>query len=531
MDLLLLHPPATKPGEPPLGPAILAGHLRAHGLQVATLDANLEACLHLLAPIRAAAAAGPAPSTAVRRALGQGERALGLLRSPAALASFPRYATALRHLDTLLGCHGSAGERVTLGDYERSALSPYIPADLAALAAGTASTLFHGYFHEVLLPRVVTLQPRLVAISINYRGQVLPAFELAGLLRRALPQVRLVAGGGMVSSWRAALRREQLHLPPFDHLVCGPGEEPLRRLACGETLEYCLDGAAVALAPDFSDAPLADYLSPLPVLPVSASRGCYWAQCRFCPEAAAPTHSYAAHGAGDFVAQLRRLGAAHGVRHFHFTDNAVPPAVLRALAVAPALPAGLRWHGFVRFERALLEPGLLPGLAASGCALLQLGLESGSQRLLERMAKGTRLEEVGAILGALREAGIASYVYAMLGIPGETGEDAAATRAFLLAHAARTGFLNLALMNLPRDAGLLADAAEHGIAAAEPVADAAPLSLYRGFASSTGWGRAEARRFLGALQREPLLRQILQRTPPWFTSNHAFFFPPRGGMC
>jgi hypothetical protein len=262
----------------------------------------------------------------------------------------------------------------------------------------------------------------------------------------------------------------------------------------------------------------------VPVLPVSASRGCYWHRCLFCPEAAAPTQPYAVLPAASFPELLGELAGRHGVRHFHFTDNALPVSVLRRLAVG-GIPPGLSWHGFVRFEKALLDPDLVAGLAASGCTMLQLGLESGSQRVLDRLRKGTQLAEVAAILANLKSSGIASYVYVMLGTPGETAEDADLTLRFLEAHAGAIGFLNLAIMNLPRESGLLTDPAA-GIADSELLGEDEPLGLYRSFAPAAGWGRREARRFLDRrLLASPAVRTIIQRTPPLFTSNHAFLFP------
>lgn len=530
-DVLLIQPPATKAVEPPLGLAILAGHLRAAGFSVATIDANLITTLALLEPERAAVAAGEQPLTSVRRALKQADASLALVRSTAALAAFPRYATALRHLHALLGLYGGEGERLTLGDYEYAQLSPFAPATLQQLANGEVTTLFQDLFAEKIVPEVVARAPRIIALSINYRHQLLPAFELAGMLRRALPAATLVAGGGMITSWRRILSAGAIRLPLFDHLVLGPGEEPLARLAGGSEHDYLLSGAEIAFTPDFSDLPLRDYLSPRPVLPLAASRGCYWGKCRFCPEAAAPTHPYRSGAAVDFPDRLLTLAAQTGVRDFHLTDNAIPVPTLKALAARHAELHNIRWHGFVRFERALLDPALVAGLAASGCTLLQLGLESGSQSVLEQMAKGTHLNEAAQILENLRVAGIASYVYVMTGIPGETAADATLTRTFLLEHAEKIGFLNLALMNLPRDASLLDEAESFAISDSDLLADDAPLGLYRAFSSSTDWGRDEARRFLAELKREPAIRAILQRTPPWLTSNHAFFFPPPPRLC
>jgi radical SAM superfamily enzyme YgiQ (UPF0313 family) len=530
MDVLLIHPPATKPAEPPLGTAVLLGHLRRQGVEADAVDANLAAYLHLLDPGRLAAAAGERLPTSRRRAIGHAAESLERLRTAGAPESFARYGTAVRFLNEALTVWGRDGERVTLGDYVHPGLSEFSPRDLEEVASGRAPTLFAGYFGEVLVPAVVARRPRLVGLSVNYRHQVLPAFELAGMLRRALPGTRVVAGGGMFSSWRERLRASGLRFGCFDHVVSGPGERALAALARGEgAADWLLeDGAEVAFAPDYGFAPLGSYLSPEPVLPVSATRGCYWRRCLFCPEAAAPTHPYRCEEPGGFVELLLELSRRHGVRRFHVTDNAIPVKTLRELARRGQALEGIAWHGFVRFERALLEPGLAPGLARAGCRMLQLGLESGSQPVLDRLGKGTRLEDASAILRALEAAGIGAYVYVMLGTPGETEADAERTLEFLEAHASAIGFLNIAIMNLPRDSGLLAEPERHGIRAGR-LDEAAPLGLYQPFAPENGWGRGEARRFLTRrLLGSARIREIVRRTPPLFTSNHApFFVAPR----
>ncbi len=82
-DLLLIHPPAARAAEPPLGTAVLLSHLRRGGATAEAIDANLEAHLYLLDADRLAAAAGPAPTTALHRA--SEERPPGALLPP-----FPR---------------------------------------------------------------------------------------------------------------------------------------------------------------------------------------------------------------------------------------------------------------------------------------------------------------------------------------------------------------------------------------------------------------------------------------------------------
>ncbi len=528
-DIVLVQPPALKPAEPPLALAVLFTHLTAHGVSTLAIDANLDAYLYLLDADRLATRVGTRIDTSLRRALQHRAESLALVRSAEAGKNFARYATAVRYLNRLLAAWGAptGGERLTLGDYQHPDLSPFAPEDLDRAASEEVRPLFADYFQDDLIPRIVAADPRIVAISINFIHQAIPAFELAGLLRRALPGVVLVAGGGLITSWQEPLRQLALRLPPFDHVVFGPGEATLTALARGEApADYTLkDASSIDFVPDFSFARLGEYFSPQPILPLTASRGCYWRKCLFCPEAAAPIHPYRTFPPAELPVLMRSLADRHGVRHFQLTDNAVPVKMLKALAESGGELADLNWFGFVRFEAVLEDGAFVRRLAQGGCRMLQVGLESGSQRVLDRLGKGVRLESAARILKNLAVAGIASYVYILLGTPGETEADAEMTLDFLEAHAAEIGFLNISIMNLPRASGLLDNPEHYGIAASEPIAAENPLGLYRKFQPENDWDRAAARRFLERrLLGSPVVRAIVQRNPPLFTSNHAIFF-------
>ena len=529
IDTLLIQPPALKASEPPLALAILRASLQQQGCVASVLDANLGAYLYLLDDNRLGQLAGEQPATRVKRALRHREKSLHQLRSLPATKSFARYGTAVSHLNQLLSlyCPQSSGERLTLGDYQHNDYSVFNPADLERFAAGRARTLFRDYFVAELLPQIVALAPASIALSINYLHQIFPAFELAGLLKQQFPTLPILAGGGVITSWQEPLRRENIHFSVFDRIIFGPGEAPIVDILRGRAGDdyFLKDASRIAFSPDFDFAKLPEYLSPQPVLPVSASRGCYWQNCLFCPEAAAPVHPFATAENTSFPKLLRSLSERYGVATFHLTDNAIPVSVLKSLADQPAELAGLSWFGFVRFEQALEDGEFVQRLAESGCRMLQLGLESGSQQVLDRLKKGIQLSSVEKILQNLAAAGIATYVYIMLGTPGETEEDAELTREFLLQHADQIGFLNLSIMNLPRSSGLLDEPQAYGISASKLRDVNGPLGLYHDFQSAGDWDRAAARRFLDKrLLGSAVIRAIVNRTPPVFSSNHAMFF-------
>jgi anaerobic magnesium-protoporphyrin IX monomethyl ester cyclase len=75
----------------------------------------------------------------------------------------------------------------------------------------------------------------------------------------------------------------------------------------------------------------------------------------------------------------------------------------------------------------LLTETAVAGLARAGCAEVWLGVESGSQKILDAMDKGISVQQVPAVRERLRQAGIKACFFIQFGYPGETVEDVMAT--------------------------------------------------------------------------------------------------------
>jgi anaerobic magnesium-protoporphyrin IX monomethyl ester cyclase len=70
-----------------------------------------------------------------------------------------------------------------------------------------------------------------------------------------------------------------------------------------------------------------------------------------------------------------------------------------------------------------VTPAIAAALGRSGCRTAWIGAESGSQRVLDAMEKGTRVEHIHRATRLLREAGIEVGFFLQFGYPGETRED------------------------------------------------------------------------------------------------------------
>ncbi len=58
----------------------------------------------------------------------------------------------------------------------------------------------------------------------------------------------------------------------------------------------------------------------------------------------------------------------------------------------------------------------------AGCSLISMGVESGSQELLNKMGKKTTLEQIKKSVSLIHQAGIQTYAYYVIGLPWETKE-------------------------------------------------------------------------------------------------------------
>ncbi len=501
--MLLVFPPVAKPGEPPAGIPKLAGALKAHNIPFTVLDANIEGLLWLLDQPRRT------DDTWSRRADRNVRRNLSLLRDLQTYQSHARYSHAVRDLNRALEMSAPGQVTVSLADYQHRILSPVRSADLIQAADRPGDNIFYPYFSRRLREIIEQEAHPIVGFSLNYLSQALTTFAMIGFVRKEFPGIRIALGGGLVTSWMKRPGWKNWFSGLVDHVIAGPGELPLLELAGAR-------GSGHHYTPDFSGLPLKDYLAPGFILPYSASSGCYWNRCSFCPEKA-EGNTYVPVPKDNAVADLESLVRETDPVLIHLLDNAVSPALLGQLAGRPVIAP---WYGFIRIEKNLLDLDFCMALKKSGCCVLKIGLESGDQTVLDKLEKGIDLGTASQVLRNLRDVGIGTYVYLLFGTPPETIVEARKTLDFVVRHNDCITFLNLAIFNMPI-CGEEASQYEQS-----PFYDG-DLSLYIGFRHWAGWDRRQVRLFLdNEFKRHPVVSRILKNDPPLFTSNHAAFFVP-----
>jgi anaerobic magnesium-protoporphyrin IX monomethyl ester cyclase len=158
-----------------------------------------------------------------------------------------------------------------------------------------------------------------------------------------------------------------------------------------------------------------------------ASRGCPFG-CNWC---AKPIFGrrYAQRSPECVAEEMRRLKEEVRPDHIWFADDIfglTAPWITRFAEAVARRDA--RTPFMIQCRADLLRPHVAAALAAAGAEEVWIGVESGSQAILDAMDKGTTVDEVRAATRALKAHGIRACWFLQLGYPAETWDDLLLTR-------------------------------------------------------------------------------------------------------
>jgi len=121
------------------------------------------------------------------------------------------------------------------------------------------------------------------------------------------------------------------------------------------------------------------------------------------------------------VDELEWLRDTYGAEAFAFYDDTFTFDINRAVAICEEMKKRkfqLPWDCRTRVDR--VTQNLLTTLRNTNCLLVHFGVESGSQKMLNAMRKGTTVEQNATAIKWAKEAGILVAISVVVGFPGET---------------------------------------------------------------------------------------------------------------
>jgi radical SAM superfamily enzyme YgiQ (UPF0313 family) len=267
----------------------------------------------------------------------------------------------------------------------------------------------HGQKPELfdeLLKKIVDKKPDIVAFSIVYSSQAFYAYALL----KELKDIVTVIGGPAVNEKLVGIAGKSM-----------ANEIELLEFVEGKKIEH--DKLTCNFSLDYSIYNLHDYFTPKPVIPLKATSTCYYKKCTFCTHfSSIPYFEYPLETIKETIIQCRQ-------KYFFLIDDMIPVKRLLELA-ALFKPLHINWTCQLRPTKEL-DYQTLKRLKDSGLMMIMWGIESGNDRILQLINKGTNIHDIASVLNDSHKAGIRNIAYIIIGFPTETKKEFLDTIGFL----------------------------------------------------------------------------------------------------
>lgn len=164
---------------------------------------------------------------------------------------------------------------------------------------------------------------------------------------------------------------------------------------------------------------------------VAWSRGCL-GKCSFCKNYRL-SGGYRSRSPQHIFEELEFLSSRYGTQEVTVSDNLMNGDLKQLHGICDLLiksGLGIRWSGQIAPRRDM-DYDLFFKMRRAGCYKIQIGLESGSDKVLRMMKKIYTSETAQDNIKQAKKAGIETEIFILVGFPGETDKDFSKTRNFI----------------------------------------------------------------------------------------------------
>lgn len=161
-----------------------------------------------------------------------------------------------------------------------------------------------------------------------------------------------------------------------------------------------------------------------PIAPIITTRGCPY-ECTFCATNITWEQRFRKRSPMNVIQEIKYLINNFGVKEVHFCDDNITLnrkyiEDICTLLLQEGISIPWQCPNGVRVDT--LDRDLLQKMKKVGCYSIGLGIESGNQRILDKNKKSLNLQKVKVVLEDIKDVGINSYGFFIIGLPGETEE-------------------------------------------------------------------------------------------------------------
>ena len=240
--------------------------------------------------------------------------------------------------------------------------------------------------------------------------------------------------------------KEVINEPTVDFVVFGEGEQTFEELLLAILAKNCFDkikglaykeNGVVKINPsrelikDLDRLPLTDRVNVLyPERYTSNSfghlittRGCPFS-CGYCSAKNIWSRACRYRTVENVVTEIRWVIEKYNTKNFYFWDSSFTVSRKHAMAICKRLiddSLDINWGCETRVDTVDLE--MLKMMKKAGCQMIRLGVESGSERILNNIQKNITIEQAKKAVRMIKNCKIPFEIFIMIGFPDETQED------------------------------------------------------------------------------------------------------------
>jgi len=173
--------------------------------------------------------------------------------------------------------------------------------------------------------------------------------------------------------------------------------------------------------PDFDDLDLDKYLTN--ALPMQVSRGCSWGKCTYCKHFRTYGEKYYYGKINNIIDVIEVLIKKYNTNLFHFVDDDFPRP-LKNKFCDEIINRGIeiRWLTYSRLDEGIHKDDLEKWYK-SGLRVIEWGLESASQKVLNSVNKGIDIENIKRLLFESNDIGFLNKLFMFHNLPKENYDD------------------------------------------------------------------------------------------------------------
>ena len=161
------------------------------------------------------------------------------------------------------------------------------------------------------------------------------------------------------------------------------------------------------------------------------SRGCPY-NCTYCAAHTLWGRGVRFRSPENIVSEIKHVKEKYKTREFYFRDDSFTVNRKRVSDLCKLMreeDVSIYWSCDTRAD--LLDLDVLAQMKSAGCTGVSLGVESGSDRILDFIKKGVTKDQLSSAATLIRKAGIQWSAFFMIGFPTETGSEIEETIGFM----------------------------------------------------------------------------------------------------